>query len=779
MGKRYHHQQKSLFYPLELIGKPLLFLFTFLLLFVYTYLRLLYLFTQRCFRFLTHPSLPSLPHLPTISLPKLTLNLPKLPPLPTLPTLPTLPRLTLPKLSLQPPKINYRHFLIFTLLFFLVYSLFSFFQTLPNPHLLATTTPSLSTKITDRNGRLLYQIYRDQNRSLISLTDLPSYVIDTTIVAEDKSFYTHPGLSFRGIIRATLNNLTSCQFLSDNCSLQGGSTITQQLVKNALLSPEKSFTRKFKEGILALWTERLYSKAQILEMYLNYVPYGGTAYGIEEGSLQYFDKHASNLTLAEAAFLAGLPVAPTTLSPFGTEPYLAKTRQTQILDAMVESGYLSDSLATSAKNEPINLKPKGVNIRAPHFVMYIKSLLVKQFGEDLVNRGGLTVTTSLDLDKQVVLENSISAELKKLTNLNVNNAAGLIINPPTGEILAMVGSHNFFDTEHDGQVNVVMQPRQPGSTIKPLTYTLAFMQGYTPSSYLDDSPVCFIIAGQPSYCPRNYDNTFHGRVSLRTALASSYNVPAIKLLNSLGVNELVSLAKQLGITTWEDSSRFGLSLTLGGGEVTMFDLAQAYSVFANNGYKVPLRAILSVTSSTGQLITDYSSDNIIFSNLLKNNIGSLKVESVSTLPKQVIPPGVSYQISNILSDNLARAPAFGFNSVLNLSPYQVAVKTGTTNNLRDNWTIGYTPDLLVATWVGNNDNSPMSSVASGITGASPIWNSTMKTLLANSPPLSFTPPEDMVKINTSCSDSPRYEYFLPGTKPDLNCPKPSPSPTPE
>jgi len=665
-------------------------------------------------------------------------------------------------------------------IFLLFFSFYWFIlRGLPNPHLLTSSPPSLSTKIYDRQGRLLYQIYRDQNRSLISLSELPSFLINATLVAEDKNFYSHLGLSLKGITRATFNNLFSCPPFSKDCPLQGGSTITQQLIKNALLSPEKSFTRKLKEGLLALWTERLYSKDQILEMYFNYVPYGGTAYGIEEGSLQYFGKHAPDLTLAEASFLAGLPVAPTTLSPLGTHPYLAKSRQAEILDGMVEAGYLSSSAALAAKNEPLNLKPKGTNILAPHFVMYLKNLLVEQFGEDLVSRGGLTVTTTLDLDQQLILENAISTELNNLSSLHVNNAAGLIVNPPTGEILAMVGSHDFFDTEHDGQVNVVLQPRQPGSAIKPLTYALAFMQGYAPSAYLEDSPVCFVIPGQPNYCPKNYDNTFHGRVTLRTALASSYNVPAIKLLNHLGINNLVTLARTLGITTWEDSSRFGLSLTLGGGEVTMYDLAQAYSVFANNGYKIPFKAILSVTDHNGHNLTNLSPTNSNLSTLLKNKLPSLKVEGSSTSPKQVLPASVSFLINSILADNNARAPAFGLHSVLNLSPYQVAVKTGTTNNLRDNWTIGYTPDFLVATWVGNNDNSPMSAVASGITGASPIWHSTMLSLLANSSPSSsFTPPAEMVRINTACPPEQRYEYFLPGTEPRLSCPSPSSSPNP-
>jgi penicillin-binding protein 1C len=630
------------------------------------------------------------------------------------------------------------------------------FRGLPSVHLLSDSPPSLTTKIYDRNGVLLYQIYKDQNRSLIKLHDLPQVVINATLAAEDKNFYHHHGFSFIGIIRAATNNVT-------RGTTQGGSTITQQLVKNVLLSPEKSFTRKIKELVLAVETEMTYSKDQILEMYLNQVGYGGTSYGIEQASHEYFGKSARDLTLAEAGMLAGLPIAPTTLSPFGTNPYLGKIRQQQVLEAMVASKMITENEKVAALAIPLVFHPQDTSILAPHFVMYVKDQLVKEYGEDLVNRGGLQVTTTLDLDKQTLLQTQINTELAHLQNLHVQNGAGLIVSPGSGEILAMVGSRNFFDTEHDGQVNLVLQKRQPGSSIKPITYALAFLRGATPSSTIDDSPVCFVLAGQADYCPHNYDGRFHGVVTIRTALGSSYNIPAIKTLNTYGIMNMVELARTLGITTWDDPSRFGLSLTLGGGEITMLDLASVYSVFADSGLKVPFKSIMSIHDSRGVSLSPKGSD-------LEGSAQPERSEGRSDpVGKEVLPPGIAYQISSILADPAARAPAFGFNSVLNLPGANVAVKTGTTNDLRDNWTFGYTHDFLVATWVGNNDNTPMSSVASGITGASPIWARTMQALVKTSPATPFLPPDSMIKVNLSCSGTPNYQYFIPGTAPRLDC----------
>ena len=495
----------------------------------------------------------------------------------------------------------------------------------------------------------------------------------------------------------------------------------------------------------------MYSKDQILQMYLNQVGYGGTAYGVEQASWQYFGKSAHDLTLSESAMLAGLPIAPTILSPFGTTPYLGKIRQQQVLESMVLTNSITENDKLAALSTPLIFHPQGIVIRAPHFVMYVKDLLVKQFGEDRVARGGLSVTTTLDLEKQDILQQEINGELAKLTKLHVQNGAGLIISPKSGEILAMVGSRDFFDSERDGQVNIVLQQRQPGSSIKPITYALALSRGLTPATTINDAPVCFVLKGQSDYCPKNYDGNFHGQVTLRTALGSSYNIPAIKLLNTYGISNMIALAKQLGITTWEDSSRFGLSLTLGGGEITMLDLASVYSVFATGGTKIPLTPILSVTDSSGTQLPHYL---------------------ITSLPnREVLPPAIAYQINSILSDSSARAPAFGFNSILNLPGKNVAVKTGTTNNLRDNWTFGYTQDLLVATWVGNNDNSPMSRIASGITGASPIWAHTMQKILKEIPVSLFPIPNTIVRLNLSCSGIPRYEYFVVGTAPKLDCNK--------
>jgi penicillin-binding protein 1C len=673
-------------------------------------------------------------------------------------TVPQLPSFRFPKVrkfTFFKWKLPKKSFHLFRYIFFLttlcvggffIYQVI--FKDLPSVKLLVESPPSLSTKIYDRNDILLYQIYKDENRSLISLSDLPPHVINATLAAEDKNFYHHFGVDPIGIARATINNL-SCRIRSTYCndSPQGGSTITQQLVKNTLLTPEKTFTRKIKELILSFATEYSYSKDQILEMYLNQIGYGGTAYGIEEASHEYFGKSAKDLTLAESSMLSGLPIAPTTLSPYGTNPYLSKVRQQQVLESMVAIGSISENQKLEALSTPLVFHAQGITIKAPHFVMYVKDLLVKKYGEDKVARGGLNVKTTLDISIQETLQSEINTELDKLKNLHVQNGAGLVINPTNGEILAMVGSRNFFDSEHDGQVNITLQERQPGSSIKPITYALALSRGLSPSSTIEDAPICFKSKGQPDYCPKNYDGKFHGTVTLKTALASSYNIPAVKLLNAYGLSNMIELARNLGITTWNDPSRFGLSLTLGGGEIKMIDLASVYGVFASGGKRVTLNPISSITDQAGTYVESYSQPQ----------------------PKEVIAPAIAYQINSMLSDPLARAPAFGMNSVLNLPGKNVAVKTGTTNALRDNWTFGYTKDLLVATWVGNNDNTPMSSVASGITGASPIWARTMKSLLGSTTAEIFALPENIVRVNVSCEGTPRYEYFVKGNAPKIDC----------
>lgn len=721
MSKSRKNPPLSITKVLILIGKPTYLLFTSLAILLYAYVILTKLFVQKILKTKIHT-----PKLPTLQFPKFKfVNLPH------------------PRLSFMP---NYKLIIVALLLCCISYTFYYFILAdLPPITLLAEQPPALSTKIYDRHGELLYQIYKDENRTLIKLADMPTHLIQATLAAEDKNFYHHLGVDPLGMLRAITNNLANCQLNLRNCSPQGGSTLTQQLIKNTLLSSEKTLTRKIKEAFLALKTEQRYSKDQILEMYLNQVPYGGTAYGIEEAAKHFLGKSAKDLNLAESAFLAGLPVSPTTLSPFGTHPYLAKIRQQQVLEQMVEVGAITENEKLAASSSPIHLSTNEVPIRAPHFVMYVRELLVKEFGESAISQGGLTIKTTLDLKTQDLLQSQINQELLNLKKLNVNNGAGMVVSPQNGEILAMVGSRDFFDTTHDGQVNLTLSPRQPGSSIKPLTYTLAFMRGLSPSSTIDDSPICYKQPGSNDYCPKNYDGQFHGQVTLKTALASSYNIPAIKLLNSLGVNNLVQLGKSLGITTWEDSSRFGLSLTLGGGEITMYDMAQVYSVFATGGNKIPLSPILQISDASGN---------------------QLSYEQPPS--SQVIPASIAFQINQVLADRNARAPAFGYNSILAIKDRTVAVKTGTTNNLRDNWTFGYTPDILVATWVGNNDNSSMSSVASGITGASPIWSRTISALLKDLPSTSFDPPDTIVRAQTSCANN-HYDYFIKGQEPKLNC----------
>ncbi len=608
------------------------------------------------------------------------------------------------------------------------------------------TPPPLTTHILDRNGKPLYKIYASENRTLVKLSDLPISLKESIIAIEDKDFYRHAGFSPSGTVRAVWRIIVDRK-------VEGGSTITQQLVKNVLLNPDRTLKRKLRELILAIVVEHSYSKDEILEMYLNRVSFGGASYGIEEAAQTYFGKPAKLLTLPESALLAGLPASPTTYSPFGAHPELAKNRQQEVLKRMVADGYITEKQAEAASSQELHLAPQRIDIQAPHFVMYIKDLLAQIYGTKMVEQGGLTVTTSLDLDIQNMAQKIVKNEIAKVSYLHIGNGAALITNPKTGEILAMVGSKDYWNTKDDGNVNVTLALRQPGSSIKPVNYALALTRGFTTSSIIDDSPISYKSPGQPVYSPVNYDGKYHGRVPLRIALASSYNIPAVKVLAANGVTNMIDLGRKMGITTWNDSSQFGLSLTLGGGEVTMTDMATVYGVFANLGQKVDLQPILKVTNSGGEILQ----------------------EKPPTPNNLVLDPKVAYLISNILSDNSARAPAFGYNSDLNLA--NTAVKTGTTNNLRDNWTIGYTPNILTVVWVGNNDGSSMSYVASGVTGASPIWRHIMDELLKKYPSLGFTPPSDLIKVNIctltgelTCEGCPtRTDLFVPGTQPKNAC----------
>lgn len=679
------------------------------------------------------------------------------------PVLPKLPRVTIPRFRFH----FKRAVLSFSQLSFMLgisimigsfsYGAYWFYQNilkdLPTPQDLVNYNSPLTTKIYDRNHNLLYKIYKDENRSWIPLSQISPFAIQATIATEDKEFYYHKGLSLKGIARSIKRAITEKR-------IQGGSTITQQLVKNTLLTHQRTIVRKLKEIILALQVETTLSKDEILEMYLNEVSYGGSAYGIEEAAQRYFRKSASELNLAEASFLAGLPASPSTFSPSGPNPESAVRRQHEVLRQMVDDEKISALQAESAKAEDLNLFPATDAILAPHFVMYVRDILAREFGEQLVSQGGLEVITSLDLNTQHEAEEIVRDELKRLAGSRVSNGAALVTNPNTGEVLAMVGSKDYFDAKNDGQVNVTLRPRQPGSSIKPLMYSAALQRGFTPATILDDSPIVYTYKGGPPYAPKNYDGQFHGKETLRVALASSHNVPAVKTENTIGLSTFINHARAMGISTWEDSSRFGLSLTLGGGEVKMVDLATAYGAFANGGKRIDLNPVLTVNDSKGKT-------------LYQNHCALTQdCDGLSVLDERV-----AFQITNILSDNLARSRAFGFNSVLNIPGQQVAVKTGTTNSLRDNWTIGYTSHLLVATWVGNNDNTPMSAVVSGITGASPIWNKIMRKQLEGTRH-AFTPPGPMISL-LICSQTGRpvcgdcqhayMEYFLPGTAPTASC----------
>ena len=650
--------------------------------------------------------------------------------------------------------IRARYFILgFTicLVIILVYQGYLFIIRLPSPNDIGRINYSLSTHILDRNGKLLYEIYREQNRTPVKITELPSYIYQAAIAIEDKVFYRHKGVSIIGGVLRALKEMAITK------NIQGGSTITQQLVKSALLTPERTLRRKFREIILAMWTERIFTKEQILEMYLNQVPYGGSAYGIEEAARTYFDKHANELTVAEAALLAGLPQAPSIYSPY-VNPDMAIWRRNEVLKKMKEQGYIDEELRKRAEKTPLEIVPPKTLIKAPHFVFYVKSQLEKEYGIKQVEEGGMRVVSTLDLELQNETEKILKEELEKVRNLNVTNGAVLVTRPQTGEILAMVGSEDYFASP-SGAFNVTTALRQPGSSIKPLMYSLALNRGYTAATVIDDSPVVFMIAGSEAYRPVNYDNSFHGRVPLRYALANSYNVPAVKVLNTIGVDNFVNHAKRMGISSWGDSSRFGLSLTLGGGEVMMTDMARSFGVFANQGYRVNLTSTLAIENTKKEKIfTNYP------------------------VKTRVLDAGTAFIISDILSDSFARQMAFGSRSALEIPGYKVAVKTGTTNEKKDNWTIGYTPEFLVEVWVGNNDNTPMDRyLSSGITGAAPIWNRVMTYILKKygDSKTVFEKPADIVE--KLCYFG-RKEYFVKGTEAKVSCRESlfgtTPTPTP-
>jgi len=608
---------------------------------------------------------------------------------------------------------------------------------------------AVSSQILDRNGQLLYEIFADENRTPIKIDDLPPYVYQASISIEDRYFFHHFGFDFVGISRAIYTIITSRR-------LEGGSTITQQLVKNGLLSRDRTLERKAKEAVLTLATELLYSKMQILELYLNYIPYGGTAVGIESASQRYFDKHAKDISLAEASMLAGLPQSPSQFSPFGSNPAAGKARQADVLRRMVEDKYITQAQADQARSEVLRFALSRTDIKAPHFVFYVKDLLIQKYGIDKVEKGGLRVTTTLDLDLHTTAQASLSSQVIKLKNLRVGNGAAMIVKPNTGEILSMIGSKDYFDTEEDGQVNVTLAQRQPGSSIKPIMYSTALQQKLlNPGSFILDIPTCFVVAGQKDYCPKNYDGSFRGPTSIRQSLGNSLNIPAVKSLKLIGLSTFIEQARKMGITSWTDPSRYGLSLTLGGGEVRMIDMAQAFSVLANVGVKVPLTPILKVVDYRG---------NVLDSVDVKERQADLKNMTLDETQtelhslQRVMDKAPAYLTSHMMQDNSARTMAFGPSSKLIIPKQIVSVKTGTTNDLRDNWTVGFTPDFLTITWVGNNDDTAMNqALVSGITGAAPIWNDIMSFILKDKQPLWQEKPDDVASAQVCVSGFPPNE----------------------
>lgn len=619
------------------------------------------------------------------------------------------------------------------------YYAYTFYINLPQPQDIGKVNFALTSHVYDRDGKLLFDFYKDQQRTPIKLADLPRYIAQATVAIEDKDFYNHRGVSLVSGIARALN-----ETLIRKRGLQGGSTITQQLVKTALLTPERTLVRKLKEVIIALETERLFSKNKILEMYLNQVPYGGSVYGIEEASRKFFGKSAHDISLSEAALLAGLPQAPTNYSPF-TNIANATARRNQVLQEMFIQKYITIDQYEEAMREPVHILENKIPIEAPHFVFYVRKYLEKYLDTNDLYQGGYMIQTTLDSEIQNKAEEILHEEISKIQYLNVSNGAILVTRPSTGEILAMVGSLDFFDGV-SGEFNVTTALRQPGSAIKPILYAYALENGLTAATILDDVPTVFQTGGSEVYRPVNYDGKFHGRVTVRNALANSYNLPAVKVINRVGVPEFMDFAEEAGIETWDDPSQYGLSLALGGGDVTMTNMAQAYGVLANEGERVNLTPIINLA---GQ--------------------GGVVLRKEDTKKQKVIDPAYAYIISDILSDNQARVAAFGPGSMLELKGYKVAVKTGTTDEKRDNWTIGYTPDFLVVVWVGNNDHSPMNPyLTSGVTGAAPIWNRMMQYLLDEKGMKQqnwYKKPDNIVQ--KTCMG--RNELFISGTESSVPC----------
>lgn len=582
-----------------------------------------------------------------------------------------------------------------------------------------------STKIYDRTGEvLLYDLHQDVKRTIVPYEDISRHIKNATVAIEDDTFFEHLGVRPLAIVRAAITNLQG----GDLFGGQGGSTITQQVIKNALLEQEKTITRKIKEAILAFRLEQTLTKEEILGHYLNESPYGGTLYGVEEASQAFFGKSSSEITLAEAAYLAALPQAPTYFSPYGNNIADLEARKNFVLQRMREEGFITNAEYEEARNTEVEFLPQAATgIRAPHFVMYVRELLAQRYGEESLSERGFRVITTLDAKLQEAAEEIVKERaLYNVTAFNASNASMVALDPKTGEILVMVGSRDYFDEDIDGNYNAALANRQPGSSFKPFVYAAAFTKGYTPQTTLFDVPTQFSTTCDPSnltseggcYAPSNYDDQFRGPVSMKNALAQSLNIPAVKTLYLTGIKTALKLAHDAGITTLNDPDRYGLTLVLGGGEVKLLDMVSAYSVFANEGVKHEATAILRIEDKNGEVLEEYEPEET---------------------KEEVMDREVALQISEILSDNVARTPLYGANSLLYFGGHDVAAKTGTTNDYRDAWIVGYTPNIVVGAWAGNNDNSSMAKKISGLI-ITPMWRDFMDVALAELDAESFPEP---------------------------------------
>lgn len=621
--------------------------------------------------------------------------------------------------------------------FFAMAAAFIYFsKDIPNPDKIADRSVAQSTQIYDRTGNtLLYEIHGDEKRTLVDLDQISPNLVNATVAIEDKKFYRHIGIDIKGIIRAIYVDIVRGE------KAQGASTITQQLIKNSMLTSDKAYTRKIKEIILALETEQKFSKDEIMEMYLNQIPYGSNLYGAEVASQTFFGKSAKDLDVAEAAMLAAIPQATTYYFPYGAHPEALEARRQIIIEEMRQDGHITDEQAKEASEVNIfaRLKPFVSEIKAPHFVMYIKDLLVAEYGEEMVEKGGLKVYTTLDYDMQLVAEDAVKKGVEyNAAHYKASNAALVATDPKTGEILAMVGSKDYFNLEDEGNVNVaISESRQPGSSFKPFVYATALAKGYTPDTILFDVPTNFGPDGSgKDYEPKNYNLSYSGPVTIRSALARSLNVPAVKALYLAGINQSVQTATDMGITTLGDPSKYGLSMVLGTARVRLLDITGAYSVFANDGKKAAVNGITKVQDSKGNVIKEYKSE-----------------------PQQVLDAQVARNITNILSDNAARTPTFGASSKMYFPGRPVAAKTGTTSDYKDAWTVGYTPSISVGVWAGNNSGEVMTS-GGGVSAATPIWNDFLSRVLKDKPVEQFTAPEKITTNKAVLNGSSKNEVIV-------------------